>query len=379
MIPVAFDMSGPTSGSFIDSIKPAWEDYWGAINEQGGILGRKVEWRIYDDKQSPAEGAQVWKRMVSDFPNAPLIHIEGSGVRVSIKPQAGEDKKVAIGTGNTFEVVSPPGWVFATHNVYDDMVATALERYFLPQWKESRPLRFAFVTQDAAWAKAIENVIPYLKKLPNLEVLPTEYTPAVPVDLTAQMTRLKEGGADVVWVQHVEAGMAPVLREAQRMGLKDKIKWITGHSVDAGTLFPLVGDNIAGLYQVSPTASPYSDASQPGVKFMNDVFKAKHPNAKFLPGTMYSGEVMAAMLARAAIEQAVQKVGSWDKLTGDVLYDTYQSLKVDTQGLTGTLTYDKTKRWAVDYNKITQFNAAGENKAISDWLPVSRSFQVKAQ
>lgn len=373
MIPAAFDMTGPTSAAFIGSIKPAWEDYWNYVNENGGILGRKVGWRIYDSKQSPAEGPQVWKRMVTDFPKAPLIELDGTGVRVAVKQMAAEDKRILTGVGHNLDTANPPGWIFTPNNLFEDMIATALEQYFLPQWKESRPLRFAFILQDAAWAKAVEDVIPYLKKIPNLEVLPSEYMAGNAMDLTAQMNRLKDAGVDVVWIQHVEPGTAVILREAQRMGIKDKVKWITSPSVDPVTLFPLTGDLINGLYQLSTTNSPFSD-DKPGVKLVVDLFKKNHPDAQFRPGIMYAHEMLVLMVAKEAIDQTVQRVGSWDKLTGEALYETYQSLKVDTGGLSGPIAFGKNKRWGVDYNIIWQFNAKGEPRAVSDWLKTSRVF-----
>ncbi len=79
--------SGPSA-----AYKATYEFWANQVNQQGGLLGRKVELRIYDDESNPTTAQQLFQRLINqDQANLLLAPYTtaGGGAVVPLTERAG--------------------------------------------------------------------------------------------------------------------------------------------------------------------------------------------------------------------------------------------------------------------------------------------------
>jgi len=77
----------------------------------------------------------------------------------------------------------------------------------------------------------------YAKSI-GIEMLPFEVIPHMPLDVSPQLVRLEERGADYVYITTIWSAAIPILRDAERLGLLDKIRF--GAGLEDNVAIPLI-------------------------------------------------------------------------------------------------------------------------------------------
>ena len=135
-------------------------------------------------------------------------------------------------------------------------------------WKGANPPKLAFLTWDSAFGKAVQ--APPSGLLPRrraLQIVATEYMAMTPVDVSTQLLRIKDAGAD--WVYSNTLGAAPgvMLKDAKRLSLT--MKFAGGPWAMDWAPIRLAGDAGEGFVGPQSYAS-WSETNNEGIKLLTE-------------------------------------------------------------------------------------------------------------
>lgn len=344
----------------------AEQDYIRYFNENNGIPGATVK-LAWKDVGTVSGGTDV-SRFINDYRSiveggrVPLIHSGASSGLEACKADFERDQIPALTQAPTAPQISPAGWIYSFWALESEACAVEL-KYFMDNWHEARPPKLQFFVMDGPWGRAVpDEVTEYAKSL-GFEVLPLEVAPYVVIDSTPQWLRIKERGADLVWIQMIIQGAGPVLRDAERLGIAGKMQF-------AGTQW-ILGDPLIQYAPVgaegflAPCALPWIDETDiPGIKTMEDTEMKYH--GQVYRGPEYTGGWVYSYVECEALKRAVDQVG-YENVNGVAVKTALESMKdFDVDGLT-KITWGPEDRRGVTNYALYQIQG-GKIVRVSDYL-----------
>jgi branched-chain amino acid transport system substrate-binding protein len=222
--PIVIGVSTPSTGPL--SVASEWE-MWGVnlaveeINAAGGLLGRKVETMVLDNKCNPAEGVNVANKLVE----AKVVAIEGahcSSVHLaSMKIIA--DAKIPMITGiasnQQITDLAGPG-----RNEYafrispgDGAMMDALVGYL---GKKKIFKTVAIVGEDTDFGRGGADSFKAVAAKAGVEIVSTDIHPQNTPDFTSILTRLQQRKPDGIATFQTSTDSINFLRQAMQVGLK---------------------------------------------------------------------------------------------------------------------------------------------------------------
>ena len=274
------------------------------INARGGIGGRPVELVRRDDEANPAKGVIAARELVQREKVAVLIGGLDTPVALAIVPFA-NDQKVpfidpwAAGTGITVNGAKD-NYVFRV-SARDDLVDKAIVAYAVKHHGAKKP---GLILVNNPWGESNEKGLTAALKEAGIQPAGIEKFEGNDVDVTPQLTRLKQGGADVLFLVGNVGPSAQVVKSLDRMGWKVPI---VSHWGPAGGRFTeLAGPSARDVVFVQ-TYSFFGKLSPVGERVLQ-ALKAKYPDVKgpgdVTPAVGVANAYDAMHLAALAIAKA---------------------------------------------------------------------------
>jgi hypothetical protein len=211
----------------------------------------------------------------------------------------------------------PPGWFFSVFCTESERFAAACD-WIMENWKEQRPPIVGMMGTDTPAGRAAEVMGTAYAKSIGIEMLPFESVPYVPLDASPQLLRLADAGADVIYMQAHWGTSPAVLRDAQRLGLLDKIRF--GGATEDGIGVPMLdmGPAVEGFFQTKNF--PWFEE----VPIVYDIFRMREGRLDTNGGvacTLQYGPVTVE-----AIRIAIEQVG-YENLDGPSVKEAMYSIK----------------------------------------------------
>jgi len=347
-------------------------DYLRYVNEKGGIEyttpeGKadrvKLDIKWQDSAYDMARSVAIYKRL--EEWGAQIMHTAAGSIVLTNLASIMRDHMPGV----YYTVAQPnamaekPVYMVAENLTYTDEMAVFMD-WVKANWKEARPPRVGFIQLDTAMARAElpGKVAEYAKKI-GVEFLGMEWLPYAVTESTVELKRLAEKGADWIFIAHVAGGISVVLKDAVRLGLKDKIKFaIVSYGFDE-TALRAAGEAMEGVYGVLVSALTTEDL--PGVREAKDLAARYRPGFEMTIGYM-RGVVQAKVMVEG-IKLALEKVG-YENLSRDAIREGLVSIKdFDVGGVIPNVTIDPEYPVFNPYYRFAVVEG-GRFKAISDWL-----------
>jgi branched-chain amino acid transport system substrate-binding protein len=336
-----------------------WEDglrYWG---ETEGIPGVTIRYVWTDCARDTA-------RMLSTYRS--FIHREVAAITIVTPPgmfkAMAEKDEVPILVGSiTGDTMYPPGWAYSYIPTEAERFAVVAD-WIMANWREERPPRIAFVVPDVEYAHDAMNPSKQYAESIGMEWLPPEFVPYVVLDSTVQLLRLSEAGADFAYVGPEWGISRAVLRDAERLGLMDKISFCGMAATLTRSVVDIVGPSLEGYF--TPKACPvWNEVENPGIKWAQDVYLMYH-GTKEIPDS-YELSIRPCPILLEAIKRAIEKVG-YENLDGRAVNEALQTLEdFDPYGFGVPVTYtDPEVRRGSPWARIYQVQG-GDVIPVSDW------------
>jgi branched-chain amino acid transport system substrate-binding protein len=305
------DMSGPYAADVqgaIGSINDAFE----YINANGGVDG--VPWKlVYRDTGGDLKAAvAAYESFKAMDPPPLLMQITESATNEALKDKLVEDGIVAFTSGGVPSFIYPPRNQYSFVPSYADVCG-----YFM-DWvvkTQPGPIKLAFLTYDSVFGRAIltDEVRNYAKQK-GIEIVDEEVFGMTQMDLTTQLTRIKDKGANWVYSNILGQSEALVLKSAQQLGLLDKMKFSGCQwTMLAHTLTKVAGPLAEGYVAPSQLRN-WEETDIPYIKLINQRCAA----AKADQSSNWMMTLGFFLMATDLYNGAIKEVG-WDKLDAAAL------------------------------------------------------------
>ncbi len=274
------------------------------INGKGGVMGRPLELVRRDDEGNPAKGVTAARELIFKDKVAVLFGGLDTPVSMAIVPVVNQEKVPFMGPWAAGTPITQnganPNFVFRVSAV-DEIVDKAMLQYAMKNFKASKP---GMILVNNPWGESNEKGLTAALAAKGMKAVGVEKFEANDLDVVPQLTRLKDSGADVLFLVGNVGPSAQVVKSLDRMGWKVPI---VSHWGPAGGRFTeLAGPSAKSVHFVQ-TYSFFGKQSPVGDKVMKALI-AKYPDIKgpddVTPAVGVANAYDATMLAALAIAVA---------------------------------------------------------------------------
>ncbi len=276
------------------------------INAKGGVLGKKVELVVRDDESNPAKGVVAARELVQREKVAALFGGLDTPVSMAIVPFANQSKVPFMGVWAAGTPITRNGaaenYVFRVSAV-DVLVDKALVAYAVKKYAAKKP---GMILINNSWGESNEAGLKAALAEKSIPYASIEKFQDADVDVVPQLTRLKEAGADVLFMVANVAPSSQVVKSLDRMG------WdvpIVSHWGPAGGRFSeLAGPSGAKVHFIQTFS--FSGTMSPKAESVFAALKAKYPEIKSLADVTPAVGIANAYDAMHLTALAIAKAGS---------------------------------------------------------------------
>ena len=289
------------------------------LNAKGGVLGRKFELVRRDDEATPAKGVIAARELIFKEKVAVLFGGLDTPVSMAIVPIVNAEKMPfmgpwAAGTAITHNNAKP-NYVFRVSAV-DEIVDKALLQYAQKTFNTKKP---GMILINNPWGESNEKGLTAALAAKGIKAAGIEKFENNDVDVVPQLTRLKEAGADTLFLVGNVGPSSQVVKSLDRMGWKVPI---ASHWGPAGGRFTeLAGPSATNVHFVQ-TYSFFGKQTPVGEKVLS-ALKAKYPDIKGPGDVTPAVGVANAYDAMHLVALAIQKAGSTD---GDAIREGFYKI-----------------------------------------------------
>ena len=276
------------------------------INARNGVLGKKIELVVRDDESNPAKGVLAARELVQREHVTALFGGIDTPVSIAITPFANQAKVPFMGVWAAGTPITRNGaaenYVFRVSAV-DDLVDVALVDYAMKKYGAKKP---GMILINNPWGESNEKGLKEAlaeKKLPYAGI---EKFQDADVDVVPQLTRLKEAGADVLFLVANVAPSSQVVKSLDRMGWNVPI---VSHWGPAGGRFSELAGPSAQRVHFIQTFS-FSGNTSPKATAVLAALKKKYPEIKSLADVTPAVGIANAYDAMHLMALAIAKAGS---------------------------------------------------------------------
>ena len=313
--PIRIGMSMPQTGGLAGGGKASllgieiWRD---DVNAKGGLLGRKVELVVYDDKSSAAETPAIYSKLL-DVDKVDLLFAPYATVPTApIMPLVKQRGMLLIGNFS-FQVNSKVG-----HDMWFNNApwgpADAWASAFLDLGQKAGGKNMALLTADQEFAQNLAVTAREVAKKRNLSIVFDQVYPPNTVEFSSIIRALNAAKPDIVYVASYPPDSAGILRAVNEIGIADSVKIFGGGMV--GLQFAAVMGNLGSLLNGVVnynTWLPEPKMYYEGTKAFFDTYTKRAVEAKVDPLGYYLAPFGYA--SGQLIEQAIKATGSLDQKT----------------------------------------------------------------
>ncbi len=217
------------------------------INAAGGVLGRKLELVVEDNKSNPTEAASVAEKLIVRDKVPVLMGAWGSSLTLAVMPKLMEyqvpmlvetsssDKITTIGNPFVFRI-SPPSSVEASGfaKVIDQLKIGKAD--------------FLVVNND--WGLGTADQFGRMFKAHNIKIGLVENMAQNAQDMSAQLAKIKASDADTLIITTAVEQLTLIFKQAAALGLKRRII-TTGGSQEPDQLIEQAGSSVNGTSHIA--------------------------------------------------------------------------------------------------------------------------------
>jgi branched-chain amino acid transport system substrate-binding protein len=292
-------------------------------NAIGGVKGKKVAVRVYDDQSKPEEAAAAATRLITQDKVVAILGEVASSNSLAMAPIAQAAKVPMVSPSSTNPKVTEVGDYIFRVCFIDPFQGFVMARY---AFEELKFKRVAILTdKKSAYSEGLTDV--FQRKFTELggKIVGVEAYSKGDTDFRAQLTNIKKLKPEGLYVPGYYQDVAIIAEQARELGLK--VTMMGGDGWDSEKLFELGGSAVEGSY-----VSNHYSADDPSPRVQEFIRKYR---AKFgaVPDSLAALGYDAANVTIDAMRRAPD-------LSGPSLRDAIAATR-DFPGVAGTITLDE--------------------------------------
>jgi ABC-type branched-subunit amino acid transport system substrate-binding protein len=363
------NLTGPAStwGQFHAK---AHQEYFRYVNEvKGGVYGNKIDLTVVDHGYKVPEAVKYIKKFCTeDKMDITATWDAGSGIMA--KPIIQKYKTPNINYSTYQGILKPPvNYAYLPFGSYV-MDSYAVLEYIKAIHKGSAPPKVGLLTYNNAYGKSIHAPSQEYAKKYGVNIVTIEQFSPKALDLNTEALRLKNAGAQYIFMQCLPSAIIMALQAADRVNYKVPF-FGTWTSTDPdffkrgkGLIRDRMHMQFMGGLPVDGT---------PGVKLLQQQWSRYKTVSKF--DTAYWEGTVIAMIMEKAFQRAHEKFGEINSQTIDQALETFRN--EDFGGLVPNVSYTKTDHSASWTARIVKIN---ENQTFEPltgfWAPGKEKVRV---
>ena len=315
------------------------------LNAKGGVLGRKLEFVVYDDQSTPATAVRLYEKLITEDKVDGVMGPYSSPVSEAAANVTEKYKKIMVAP------LAATTSIFRKGRKYIFMVISPAEGYLegVVDMAAKRGLKtVAVVNEDTLFSKAAAAGAVELAKKKGMQVVFSEAYPKGNTDFSALLTKIKAANPDVVVAGTYFDDAVALTRQMKELNVNPKMYGVTVGG-DLPEFYDTLKQNaeyIYGATQWEPTL-PYPGNQEFFETYKKDFgHEPSYHSAAGYAGCLIYGE-------------AVKRAGSLD---ADKVRE--QLLKLETKTIFGDYKVDQDGFQLA--HKMVTFQWQGEKK-VTVW------------
>src|SRR5438034_10161185 len=337
--PVKIGMSMPQTGSLGAGGKAAllalqmWVD---DVNAKGGLLGRRIEFIVYDDQTNPALTPGIYTKLLDVDKVDLIIAPYGTVPTAPIMPLV-KQRGLPLMGNFSFQV---------NHTVKHDMWfnnspwtdASSWSDGFIHIGQKAGAKTIAFLAADQEFAQNLANGARVLAKKAGLQTVYDQNYPPATVDFSAMIRAIRAARPDIVFVMSYPNDSVAIVRAINEIGVGDSVKLFGGGMVGLQFTPNMVslGSSLNGIVNYN---SYVPGVKYPGVEDFLQRYSKRAAESKVDPLGFYLPPFNYAIGQN--LEQAVNATKTLDQKK---LAAWLHANEVKT--IVGAIRWDKNGEWA---------------------------------
>ena len=356
----AMNLTGPAS-TWGQYHAKGHQDYFRYVNEvKGGVAGRQLELILVDTAYKVPEAVSALRK-VAQQDKVVMIATWSAGEGLNAKPIIKRYGIPAINYSTAWEILEPPiDFMYLPFGSYR-LDCYAILDYVSAVHTGKEPPKVGLLTYNNAYGRSIHKPSVEYAKEKNINIVAVEEFPPKTVDVTTEMLRLKEKGAEYIFMQLLPAAIISAFKSADRIGY-DPMFLGTWTSTDPD--FFKMGKGLIRdrLKMQFPGGLPVDGT--PGVKAIMDLW-GRYKTVDSFDTAYWEGVVVAMIMERAFI-RAHEKSG---QITPSSVNQAMESFtNEDFGGLVPPVTYTKDDHGASFTARIVQVREDGTYTPLTNFF-----------
>ena len=226
----------PLSGeaSAFGSVGPGAKAYFDYVNSKGGVNGRRIEYRYYDDGYLPAQTVQLTRKLVEQDKVFAIFNSVGTANNAAIQPYLNQRRVPQLFVGDGAQAASQPArypWTMGFLQsyvgegaVYGRHLASTRKSAKIAVLYENTPLGTDMTKGLERW---IRGKGPQIVARQSYELTDT--------DVSSQVAELKSSGADTLMLFATPKYAIQGFASASRLGWKPQV-YVASISIEPGIM-----------------------------------------------------------------------------------------------------------------------------------------------
>jgi branched-chain amino acid transport system substrate-binding protein len=226
----------PLSGeaSAFGSVGPGAKAYFDYVNSRGGVNGRRIEYRYYDDGYDPVQTVQLTRKLVEQDKVFAIFNSVGTANNAAIQPYLNQRKVPQLFVGDGAQASSQPArypWTIGFLQsyvgegaVYGRHLAATRKGAKIAVLYEKTPL-------GSDMTRGLERAI----RGKGPEIVARESYELTDTDVSSQVAQLKRSGADTLMLFATPKFAIQGFASAHRLGWKPQV-YVASISIEPGIM-----------------------------------------------------------------------------------------------------------------------------------------------
>lgn len=278
--------------------------YVDAINQQGGLLGKPVELIHYDTGGNAKEAVSFFKRLVKKDQVDVIVGGSSSGESLAVMPLAEEEQIPFISMAGAVKIIEPvQKWTFKTPHT-DRMAAAKI----YTDMKRRGLTKVALISGDGGFDKSGREESLKLAPEYGITIVADESYGNKDTDMTAQLTKIRDSGAQAILNFGFGTGPAIVTKNLRQLGID--LPLYQSHGVASKKYIELAGAAAEGVRLPAaallvPEKLADTDPQKPALLAYTRKYEAAHGDVSTFGGHAYDALFIAV--------EAIKRAGTTDK------------------------------------------------------------------
>jgi len=278
--------------------------YVDEVNKQGGVLGKPVELIHYDTGGNAKEAVNFFKRLVKKDEVDVIVGGSSTGESLAVMPLAESEEIPFISMAGAVKIIEPvQKWTFKTPHT-DRMAAAKI----YADMKRRGITKVALISGDGGFDKSGREESLKLAPDYGIEIVADESYGNKDTDMTAQLTKIRDSGAQAILNFGFGTGPAIVTKNVRQLGIE--LPLYQSHGVASKKFIELAGDAAEGVRLPAaallvPEKLADGDPQKPALLAYKQKYEASHGDVSTFGGHAYDAFIIAI--------QAIERAGTTDK------------------------------------------------------------------